>query len=195
MEGIIKFTASKINSKLISKEEFEIINPSRKICFDNNYIGVGADGIGFGNISFRSNDNNEFIISASATGGIPTLKTQDYSRIISFDISNNALECEGEKLASSESLSHAAIYKSNKKINAVIHIHNSNLWENHINKLPTTPPNAEYGTQAMADAIMAIVNKADNASGVIIMGGHQDGVLSYGDTLSSCIKSLDNLFL
>ena len=194
MEGIIKFKANKVNSKIITDNEFAIINPWRQYCFDRKYIGIDTDGIGYGNISFRSRENNEFIISASATGGISNLLASDYSRVISFDIKNNVLNCEGEKLASSESLSHAAIYKAKPEIKAVLHIHNIDLWKKQLNILPTTAMNAEYGTQAMADAITDIVKKS-NDSGIIIMGGHREGILSYGSNLESCIIAINNFFL
>lgn len=194
MEGIIKFKANKINSDIIKNKEFMLINPYRKICFDKKYIGIGNDGIGYGNISIRSGNNNEFIISASATGGISEMSAEDYSRVTSFSIDKNSLECEGKKLASSESLSHAAIYSSNSDIKAVIHIHNIELWLEHKDKLQTTASNAEYGTVAMANAISSIV--IDNKEhGIIIMGGHKEGILAYGNTLNDCITSLDNLFI
>lgn len=193
MEGIIKFKATKINNTTISDIEYDSINPFRQICFDKKYIGIGADGIGYGNISIRSSINNEFIISASATGGIIKLTAEDFSRITSFSIGNNSLQCEGPKLASSESLSHAAIYTANKNIGAVVHIHNIIFWKKHKNKLPTTPADTEYGTQAMADSISEIINKAKTNSGIIIMGGHKEGILSYSNTLDECIKALDNL--
>ena len=193
MEGIIKFKANKTSNKLISSEELERINPFRKICFEKKYIGIGIDGIGYGNISYRSGINNEFIISASATGGILDLEIEDYSRVTTFNISSNSLSCEGVKLASSESLSHAAIYKTNNNIKAVIHIHNAQLWEKHIDNLPTTPTYAKYGTQAMADSISEIINKKKTHYGIIIMGGHKEGILSYGNTLNECIKALNNL--
>ena len=191
MEGIIKFAAKNINSETISDKEFALINPWRQQSYNNGYIGVGEDGIGYGNISFRSGIDNEFIISASATGGISELLVSDYSRVINFDIANNSLECKGPKLASSESLSHAAIYKANKAVKAVLHIHNIELWNKLIHNTPTTPKEAEYGTQAMANAISSIVKMSENGNGIIIMAGHKEGITSYGSSLENCILSIN----
>jgi len=195
MEGIIKFEATNVSSETISEKEFTFINQWRQQSYDKGYIGVGDDGIGYGNISFRSGADNEFIISASATGEIDDLKCSDYSRVINFDIEKNSLQCQGPKLASSESLSHAAIYKANKAVKAVLHIHNIELWERLINKTPTTPLEAEYGTQAMANAISSIVKKSENGNGLIIMAGHKEGIISYGSSLENCISSINKFIL
>ena len=193
MEGIIKFNAKRISSDLISDNEFAILNPWRQQSYNAGNIGIGADGIGYGNISYRSGDDNEFIISASGTGGIKELNKSDYSRVSNFDISNNSLECCGNKLASSESLSHAAIYLANSNIKAVLHIHNIALWKKHLHKLPTTDKSAEYGTKAMADSISKLVEQNPSNNGIIVMGGHREGILSYGDDLLSCSSAVDSL--
>ena len=195
MEGIIKFEAKRISSETVSDDEFALINPWRQQCYDNGYIGVGKDGIAYGNISFRSGADNEFIISASATGGIAELKISDYSRVINFDIANNSLKCKGPKLASSESLSHAAIYKANSAVKAVLHIHNIELWSKLIHKIPTTPIEAEYGTQAMANAISSIVKNSEIGNGMIIMAGHKEGIISYGSNIENCISSINKFIL
>ncbi len=193
MEGVIKFKAKQLSSDSISNKEFEAISPWRDLCFEKLYIGVADDGIGYGNISMRSGDNNKFIISASATGGINNSNPEDYSEVISFDIKNNSLECIGSKLASSESLSHAAIYNCNKDIKTVLHIHNIKLWNKYKNILPTTSEQIEYGTQDMANAIAELTLSIGNYKGIIVMGGHIEGLLSFGQTLEECIKAIDNL--
>ena len=193
MEGVIKFNAKQISSNSISNNEFEKIAPWRDKCVHKSYIGVADDGIGYGNISFRSGNNNEFIISASATGNIKISKAEDYSKIMAFDIKNNTLECIGGKLASSESLSHAAIYNCNPEIKTVLHIHNIDLWNKYKNILPTTSKQIEYGTQDMANAIAKLTLSIGKNQGIIVMGGHIEGLLSFGETLEGCIKALDNL--
>jgi ribulose-5-phosphate 4-epimerase/fuculose-1-phosphate aldolase len=191
MEGIIKFKAKWNNLNSILKSEFEYIDPWRKLCYDKQYIGVGEDGIGYGNISFRIGDSNKFIISGSATGNISSLKIEHYSKVIDFDIEQNSLFCEGLTIASSESLSHAAIYQSNNYAKCVIHIHNNTLWKRNIEIISTTDSTIEYGSVEMAKAISNL--SKGNERGTIIMGGHKDGIIVFGDSFEVCIELLENL--
>jgi len=191
MEGIIKFKANWENTESISDSEYDYINPWREICFGKSYIGVGEDGIGYGNISFRIGETNEFIISGSATGHITNLESIHYSRVTNFDINKNKIHCEGRTVASSESMSHAALYSSNNNVRCIIHIHNNLFWKKYINKLPTTNYDAEYGTVAMANDICNLAKELDE--GAIIMGGHQDGIMVFGGSFNFCINLLANL--
>ena len=96
----------------------------------------------------------------------------------------NTLSCRGLARASSESLSHAAIYEAAPDARAVIHIHSARIWGEHRGGLPTTPPAVEYGTPEMALALKKLAASLQSGGDrVIIMGGHEDGVISFGRTL------------
>jgi len=186
MEGIIKFEANWKNKDSISDAEFEFINSWRKLCHDKSIIGVGNDGIGYGNISFRIGDTNQFVISGSATGHILDLESKHYSKVVDFDIDNNSIDCEGRTVASSESMSHAALYSANSNIRCVIHLHHKELWKNNLYRYPATNIYIEYGTVAMAQSIFKLANEANE--GVIIMGGHQDGIIIFGTSFEYCLN-------
>jgi len=179
MDGIIKFKADWNDIDSITDSEFEHIDRWRTAYFKSSLIGIGDDGIGYGNISYRIKGTNEFIISGSATGGIPKLTKDHYSRVTSFNLNDNFVSCEGRTVASSESMSHAAIYMADKDVNCILHFHDSNVWANQLNILPTTDANSEYGTVDMAKAIYKLVEISN--SSVVIMGGHQDGIIIYGE--------------
>jgi len=187
MEGIIKFKANWKETDSISNSEFEFINPWRKQCFNKSLIGVGEDGIGYGNISFRIGDTNQFIISGSATGHITDLTRIHYSKVIDFNIINNSINCEGRTIASSESMSHAALYSANTNIKCIIHLHHKELWEKNLNLLPTTDVNIEYGTVAMAQNVFELAKEF--SEGAIIMGGHQDGIIVFGNSFEDCLNN------
>jgi len=187
MEGIIKFKANWKNIDSISNSEFEYINTWRKQCYNKLLIGVGDDGIGYGNISFRIGGTNQFIISGSATGHISDLKKKHYSRVMNFNILNNSIDCEGRTIASSESMSHAALYSANTNIKCIIHLHHKELWERSLNHLPTTDINIEYGTVAMAQSVFELAKKI--SKGAIIMGGHQDGIIVFGSSFEDCLNN------
>jgi ribulose-5-phosphate 4-epimerase/fuculose-1-phosphate aldolase len=93
--------------------------------------------------------------------------------------------------ASSESLSHAAIYEAEPVADAVIHVHHHELWESFRGELPTTAESAEYGTPEMAFSLQELAVRATDTEGrVIVMGGHEDGVVAFGRTLDEAGNSI-----
>mgnify|MGYP000406659349 CR=1 FL=1 len=88
-------------------------------------------------------------------------------------------------------MSHAAIYQTNKSVNAVLHIHHETLWNQLLNVLPTTDKNAEFGTPEMA---FEIARLAKTNNGIIIMGGHPEGIISYGENLQNAYNLLINQY-
>lgn len=189
-EGVIKYHCNwKQSDNVITDSQFEVINKYRQLLYDKHLIGADDNGIGFGNISLRT-DNNTFLISGSATGKYSALGPEHYTQVTSFDIAENSLECIGPIKASSESLSHAVIYLEKPEVQAVIHVHNEEMWNAYINKLPTTSKAAEYGTPDMALSIAECMRKSQNDSSVIVMGGHFDGLISYGKSLAEAYDSL-----
>ncbi len=174
-EGHIKFNCDWIKSNL----DFDIthINKWRTRLYDLKLIWAYDNNIGYGNISVRL--NNGFIITGSGTGKISLLNKEHYTYVVEYDFEKNHLKCEGPIKASSESLSHAAVYERNPKINAVIHVHNIKLWTSLINKVPTTSKKAEYGTPELAYEIMKIKAKEN----IIIMAGHKEGIITFGNDL------------
>ena len=55
------------------------------------------------------------------------------------------------------------------------------MWDNYLNDLPTTDKKAEFGTPEIAFEISILANQP---SGIIIMGGHPEGIITYGKTLN-----------
>lgn len=143
-------------------------------------IGVYPDGIGFGNVSARR-PGGGFVVSGTATGSLPTLWPEHFAEVTDYDIAANALACRGQVRASSESLSHAAVYEADPTARAVFHIHHFGLWERWYGHLPTTHPAAEAGTPGMAQAIAALLaDPAARGRGVFVMGGHREGLMTFG---------------
>ena len=145
---------------------------------ERGLIGVYPDGIGFGNISGRLAGGG-FIISGTATGGELVVGPEHFTEVVWADVAANALGCRGPVAASSESLSHAAVYAAEPTARVVIHVHHLALWEVLRNVLPTTDPRAEAGTPAMAGAITALL-RAGVPGGVFVMGGHREGLVAFG---------------
>ena len=186
-EGYIKFNCQQAKENFeFSEIDFSVLESWRYRFFNLKLIGAYPNGIGFGNISIRYNKSPGFIISASATGNIPHLSKEHYTLVTQFNFKGNSLVYEGKLKASSESLSHAIIYECSTFINAVIHIHNRELWDKLKYQMPTTGKEVEYGTPAMAWEISRILAEFHlENGGLIVMGGHEEGIISFGDTLET----------
>jgi len=183
-DGVIKFRCEWTHSPLeVDLAELEPLHRWRTRLREVGLIGVLPDGVGFGNISVRAADRT-FLITGSGTGGLTTLDPSHYSLVTGYDFEANLLHCQGQTAASSESLSHAAIYDSRPAVGAVIHIHSQALWETYIHRLPTTEVAFEYGTPQMAMALADLSRGLDNGQAhTVVMGGHRDGLVTFGPNL------------
>ncbi|MBP7731637.1 MAG: class II aldolase/adducin family protein [Bacteroidales bacterium] len=192
MEGVVKFNCYWTQSgPVISDEQYEIINYWRKVLFNMNLIGAYENGVGYGNISMRSGQGNQFIITGSSTGEIPELEPGHYVKVVSFNIDDNAVQCIGPLKASSESLTHAAIYMSDPGTNAVVHIHSIDMWNNLIHKAPTTNPGMDYGTTELAKNILKILKEPEVLDKkIIVMAGDRAGILTFGHDMDEAVNIL-----
>ena len=186
-EGVIKFKI--LWKKTPPLEKTGPLQLAREELYQHGLIGAGDNGIGFGNISQRLGSG--FLITGSQTGGLKRLTPEHIALVTSYDFAKNRLACSGPIQASSESLSHAAIYDSDPKIQAVAHVHSRALWFGAINQLPTTGENVGYGTPQMASEIIRLYRESNLPQRkVLVMGGHPDGILAFGGSLDQCISAL-----
>jgi ribulose-5-phosphate 4-epimerase/fuculose-1-phosphate aldolase len=154
-------------------------------------IGAYENGVAFGNISMRSGTGNQFVITGSATGEMPELEPGHYVKVNSFNIDDNAVQCVGPLKASSESLTHAAIYSSDPGVNAVVHVHSIELWNDLIYKVPTTNPSMDYGTIGLAKDILRLFQDSDVfEKRIIIMAGDRAGILTFGHDMDEAVNVL-----
>jgi len=177
----IKFACEHVATELSPFSGFAELNAYRRKLLQLRLIGVDANGIGFGNLSIRDGTTNNFYITGSATGGMPELALADCARVVAYDFKRNWLRCEGSAIASSESLTHAAVYESDAKAGAVIHCHNSKLWAALLNQAPTTSKAVEYGTPQMAYEVTRLFKITDvQQRRIFVMAGHEGGIVAFG---------------
>jgi L-ribulose-5-phosphate 4-epimerase len=153
-------------------------------------VGVGADGIGFGNLSRRCGTGRSFLITGTGTGSSAKLLPEQLTEVVSWDIAGNRVTCTGTVVASSETLSHAAVYDCDAAVDAVIHVHHAVMWQRLRDRAPTTDPAAEAGTPAMAFAIQRLISDRSLDSDIIVMGGHPGGLLAFGPSLDQVAHQL-----
>jgi len=191
-EGYLKFDCHLIAEKIVIPSElFDPLNYWREELWDKCLIGAYHDGIGYGNISIRVPNTNQFYISGTATGGIPELDQLHYPLVERCNPIMNAIWCRGLIKASAESMSHGAIYAASTEVGAVIHIHNLQLWEKYLDVLPTTSKEIEYGTPKMAFEISNIMMMPETINKkVFVMGGHKEGIIAFGKTVEEAALAI-----
>ncbi len=193
--GVIKFDCKWKETKPFPEPEIAELNHWRNKLYDLGLIGVYPNGIGYGNISLRIGKSNNFLVSGSATGKVPKTDGSHYAKVTGWDFASNVLACEGPVKASSESLTHAAIYEVAADVNGIIHVHNKALWGRLMDKLPTTSKKVEYGTPEMAAEVMRLMASGKTREvRFIVMGGHEEGVLTFGRTIDDAGQILLHYF-
>jgi len=178
-----------VAAEITSFEGLAELNAHRRKLRQLGLIGVDPNGIGFGNLSVRDGATDNFYITGSATGGRRELALADCAKVVACDFERNCVRYEGSALPSSESLSHAAIYKSDVTAGAVIHCHDSKLWAAVLNEAPTTSKTADYGTAEMANEIVQLFTHTDVPK-IIAMAGHEAGILTFGKDLEEAFAAL-----
>jgi ribulose-5-phosphate 4-epimerase/fuculose-1-phosphate aldolase len=170
---------------------FDELNEYRRKLVRLGIIGVDRNGVGFGNLSVRNGATSRFCITGSGTGKLLELTPADCARVVAYDLARNWLRCEGPTVASSESLTHAAVYESDPLTCAVIHCHDMKLWKALMHKVPTTPGKVEYGTPEMAYAVQRLFDHTDvRKKKIFVMAGHEGGVVAFGRDLRSAFAQM-----
>lgn len=200
---VIKFNCKFESTTIPEFSVIQELNLIRKYLFNNRLFGINEDGISYGNISAYCDELMEyysaysnkikFIITASGACGREKFLMDDYSAVVDYDFAKNYVHCIGKHIASSESLTHAAIYNSENKAKFVVHLHNQKIWSQNFNKLLTTDADIEYGTPELAFNIMELLRDSKNTKPVIILGGHPDGVLIWDTNTQSLLETIEEL--
>jgi ribulose-5-phosphate 4-epimerase/fuculose-1-phosphate aldolase len=152
-------------------------------------------GIGYGNISIRCGEPGQFLISGTQTGHIENTDKTHYSLVTSYNTHANIVCSVGPVQASSEAMTHAAIYGLDGNIGAIVHGHSHVLWQSLLNRLPTTGADVAYGTPQMADEFRRLYrDTAFRETGLAVMAGHEEGILSFGTTIEEATRKILSLF-
>ena len=198
--GYIKFNLSWVEQgPVIPAILLKSLNTWRDIMYGLEMVGANEEGIGFGNLSVRSGNTGKFYITGTATGRNAKLDREHYCLVTDYSILYNRLTCMGPVRASAESMTHAAIYQSDPKLGAVYHIHHEALWKYLLDKVPTTPGKAEYGTPEMAMSLLTLLkNREVRDKRIAVFRGHENGIIIWGkdpDDAGKYLLSYHNLIV
>lgn len=190
-EGYTKFRVDWRDHRPVDFSEVAELDRWRTALHDAGLIGRYPDsGIGFGNISVRI-DGGAFLISGTQTGHHRRTDRRHYALVTRADIEANTVACRGAVQASSESLTHAAIYGLDSGIDAVVHVHDAMLWERLLGRLPTTDAAVAYGTPAMARELGRLYRETNlKRDGVAVMAGHESGLVGFGRDLEEAANRI-----
>ena len=182
-EGYIKFNCTWDNQPLALTVPDEI-KFWRDQMYRLNLIGHYEDiNVGYGNISMKI--GQQMLVSGTQTGQIYPITDEHFTLVDDYNIERNWVHCVGQIRASSESMTHLAIYEAQPSIQAIIHVHNRFLWDKFMNKVPTTDQNVPYGTPEMAEEIKRLFRESDVlAQKIIVMGGHEEGIIAFGENMA-----------
>lgn len=191
-EGYIKFTC-RFTERDLPVPVPDILLAYRDQLYSMQLIGMYPDGIGYGNISMRTGDGIQFLITGTQTGNKYPIQTSDFCLVTEVDIDKNTVHGTGNIQASSETMTHAACYMANVHVHMVMHIHHAGMWQYYLNKLPTVSDQITYGTPEMARAVMSLLRQ-HQTSGCIITAGHAEGLFIYGNTPQDAMQLCQQLF-
>ena len=185
-EGVTKYDLKFSPSAPLDTALLQELNHWRSILTKLELIGRHAhryQGIGFGNLSRRLHPGKlDFAVTGTQTGHLAQLDERHYAIVTHCDALANRLTAKGPIAPSSESLTHGQLYTLLPKVNFAFHVHSPDIWRAAERlDIPTTQPNAAYGTPEMVTEVERLLKEKDIASRRIFsMGGHEDGVISFG---------------
>lgn len=194
IDGVIKFKIEWEEKAADFPETTSIIS-TRQQLYSKKWIGFDQQHqVGYGNISCQTKDD-KFLISGTQTGHIAEFKKEHLTEVMSYNISKNTLSCRGPVKASSESLTHAAIYSADSTVSHIIHIHHNKMWEYMLeNNYLQTKEGIEYGTVEMAQEILRLFKEEDLAlQQLFAMQGHHGGIFSFGEHFEQALNILFEL--
>ncbi len=201
-EGVIKFSLDYTQSPLparivdLCRKRIVALNAWRNILKQLGMIGQHPErysGLGFGNISVRTEPNsNAFLITGTQTGKLDYLQHQHFSLVTAANAQHNSIRATGQIRPSSEALTHASIYTASPSTQAIVHIHLPLIWQmtRQLN-IAAIESNIAYGTPEMATAVVDLVKSIPTDQPTVFsMLGHEDGVVAYGAKIESVAHTM-----
>ena len=192
-EGVIKFHLQYTQVSPIPWDSLREINAWRSILYRTQLIGKDPnryDGAGYGNISQRiapfdtPKHQRPFVISGTQTGGMAILTEMHYTMVTKCNPYQNQVSSEGPIKPSSESLTHGILYDLDHRLRFVMHVHSPHIWRKaDILQMLRTKEGVIFGTPEMAEEIRRLFEDTQVRSRhIFAMGGHEDGIVSFGRT-------------
>jgi|KBSSwiStaDraftv2_1062776.scaffolds.fasta_scaffold267008_2 L-ribulose-5-phosphate 4-epimerase len=186
-EGVIKFGCTWIEKPPLPAWRIEALEAWRARLYAHGLVGYDMEArVGYGNLSMRDPESRAILVTGTQTGHLPKLGPEHYTLLTDYDIDSNRVTCAGPIQASSESLTHLALYELGEACNAVVHVHDERAWRALLGRVPTTAPGVAYGTPAMARELQRLYrDEALDRVRIAIMHGHDGGLIAFGGDMDA----------
>lgn len=187
---ITKFTTEFTSE--IAPNDFRIDNLRHYAALFAEYkLAPPYPGGSHGNLSFRVDaEDPSFIITASKTALFEPLETKDFVRVDDIDYDKGIVYAQGERLPSSESMIHYALYLQNPNINAIFHGHSEDILKmgEELN-IPITEKEEEFGTVDLVERVIEI----SEGRTMMIMKNH--GFIALGLSMDDTWDTIFNYYM
>lgn len=204
-EGVIRFEVEHETRMLDARvhgESARVLSAWREVLARLSLVGrdpARYEGLGYGNLSARippfgdvGRGRRRFLVTGSQTGGIADLTLDHCCVVERYDVARNTVHSLGPVRPSSESLTHGAIYDAAPAARFVFHAHAPEIWRAaRALGLPVTRREVANGTPEMALEVQRLYRESQlPATGILVMGGHEDGVLAFAATADEAGEAL-----
>lgn len=188
-EGVIKFRCVWRKARAPPMRVLQTAITLRQRLHKLGFIAPDRQGIGHGNVSVRGSGG--FYITGTGTGVLDCITNQQFTKVTRVDVAKNRVACTGPVQASSESMTHYAVYAAYPSAKAVIHVHAPKAWKRWVGKLPTTSRNAQYGTPEIARATLKLFAETEvTMHKAFVLGGHRPGLIVFGKSIAEAERVL-----
>ncbi|MBE7438786.1 MAG: class II aldolase/adducin family protein [Spirochaetales bacterium] len=203
-EGVIKFQYEHFPGPLKAPRDLLLeLMAWRAVLRELTLIGQEAglyDEAGYGNVSARlppyqaERGERRFVITGTQTGGLACTAAEHFCVIDSYDTNKNQVRSGGPSLPSSESMTHGTVYDLDSRIRFVFHGHARLIWPLSAElSMATSRASVPYGTPAMAQEVRRLYRETNlPEERIFSMGGHEDGIVSFGETAQEAGSRLLN---
>jgi hypothetical protein len=189
-EGTIRFRYTlrpAAAADVIAQAHFAVLEGWRRVLLRAGLVGrdrARYDGFAFGNLSMRDpTDTSRFFVTASQTVDAEALAPSDIVRIDACDLADFSALATGVRPPSSETLTHAAVYRAAPGARWLFHVHSREIWRSAgALALPATGRDTPYGSAALADEVAALLDGRRGEAFVFVTPGHEDGVFACGQS-------------
>jgi len=204
-EGVTRFEVeheSRALEERVLGETVRVLAAWREVLARLGLIGRHPSryaGAGYGNVSARlgpfgdvPRGRRRFLVTGTQTGGRRQVTLADFCVVEEYDLARNRVRSAGSVPPSSESLTHGALYDIAPAARVVLHGHAPEIWRHaRALGLPVTHADALNGTPAMAREVQRLYRETQLAeTGMLVMGGHEDGVLTFGRSAGEAGETL-----
>lgn len=193
VEGVVKYQEEHTSTPPLDSGLIAELAVWRRFMYDLGLVGQDPtryDGAGFGNASMRTRPYDQpkgrrsFVVTGTQTGKLRDLGPDRFAVVESYDIPRNLVRVRGPVRASSESMTHGAVYDQSPLIRWIFHAHSPEIWRKRAAlNLPSTHPSVAYGTPEMAQEVTRLfADSGLRETRIFAMAGHEDGVITFGAT-------------